>query len=777
MSSVNTLHYNKPAKFWEEALPLGNGRIGAMVYGKVGKEKIELNEDTLWSGAPSDEDGYSIKENIDAVRKLLREGKYAEATDLTNQMIGTHSVQRYLLAGNLYLDFDIKDESTVYERSLDLESAVSTTEFKNDNISFNRESLISFPHQVMAMRLSADKPGNISFKLSGDSQIRYQTRASENNLVINGTCSLYEFRDEEDKTIWEKDGKTGIKYVVKASILNSGGSVKALDDEISVENADEAVLLVAIRSSFIDWDKDPVADHNSLEEECDKDLKLATEAGWETLRNSHIDDYQNLYNRVKLDLGAKDDRFTDVILNECDDPAENTALVNLVFNYGRYLLISSSRPGTQPANLQGIWNDKRFAPWCSDYHVNINLQMNYWPAETCNLSDCAEPLIKFLKDMAESGKRPAKKLYNARGWCMHHCSDIWRYPYTAGRWANHAFWPTASAWLCQHLWEHYAFNEDREILSEILPIMKEAAIFYVDYLIENSEGKLVASPSTSPENAFFEPGTEEKAAVCEGSAMDQTMIRELFETTIEGCSISGDSDPILNEIKEALGKLAMPKIGKDGRVLEFGIEAGEPQPNHRHISHLYGVFPGWMFTPSRLPEFYEASQKSLEVRGDKSTGWAMGWRVAMWARFRNGNRALNVIGNLLTYINADSEMNYMNGGGLYANLWDAHPPFQIDGNFGVTAGIVEMLLQSHQKTAEGNIIIDLLPALPDAWQKGSVSGLRARGGLEISFRWENRKVYDLKINSSHNITISLTCNGDEKAISLQAGETVELTTF
>lgn len=774
MSSIHKLRYNKQAKFWEEALPLGNGRIGAMVYGEVGKEKIELNEDTLWSGPAPEEEGYSIRENIDDVRKLIRQGKYAEATELTNEMTGTHSVQRYLLAGNLYLDFDDQDESSEYERSLDLNTATSSTKYKCGDIVFSRESLVSFPHQVMAIRIASDKKGKISFNLSGDSKIKFETKADKNNLVIYGTCPLYEFRDDEKKTIWEQDGKTGIKYVVKASVFNQGGTVNSVNNSVEVKDADEVVLLVAIRSSFVDWYKKPSSDVEALEKTCDEDLQKAQEIGWGNLKNAHIKDYTSLYSRVNLDLEERDERFTDEILIKCDDPAENTALVNLLFNYGRYLLISSSRPGTQPANLQGIWNDKRFAPWASDFHVNINLQMNYWPAETCNLSDCAQPLIKFVKDMAVSGKRPAEKLYNARGWCMHHCSDIWRYPYTAGRYANHSFWPTASAWLCQHLWEHYTFTRDQEVLRGFLPVMKEAAIFYVDFMVENCEGKLVASPSTSPENTFFEPGTQEKAAVCEGSAMDQTMIRELFENVIEGCFILNDKDNLFDEIKAAYEKLEMPKIGRDGRLLEFGIEIEEPQINHRHISHLYGVFPGCMFTPSTLPEFYEACRKSLDVRGDKSTGWAMGWRVAMWARFRDGNRALSVIGNLLTYKNADAEMNYMNGGGLYANLWDAHPPFQIDGNFGVTAGIAEMLMQSHQKTSDGNIIIDILPAIPDAWENGSVSGLRARGRIEVRFSWKNGKVYELGLSADHNITIQLVWNDKKQKITIEAGKTMDL---
>lgn len=357
---------------------------------------------------------------------------------------------------------------------------------------------------------------------------------------------------------------------------------------------------------------------------------------------------------------------------------------------------------------------------------------------------------------------------------MHHTSDIWRYPYTGGSKAQHAYWPVASAWLCQHLWEHFAFSGDREYLAEAMPAMKDAAAFFIDYMVENADGQLVTSPSTSPENTFFEPGTENQASVCEGSAMDQTMIRELFENVLEGSSILGESDELIGEIEAALTKLAMPKIGADGRMLEFGIEAVEPQPAHRHISHLYGVYPGWNFTPTHLPEYYEACRKSLDARGDLTTGWAMGWRVAMWARLLDGDRALKVMGCLLTYKDADPNGEKKPGGGLYANLWDAHPPFQIDGNFGVTAGVAEMLLQSHQ-TIDGKRLINMLPALPAAWPSGKVTGIRARDGVEVDFEWKDAQVTTLTARASRDITFTLSCNGMKQDISLAEGEASELT--
>ncbi len=764
---MHMLYYNRPAKCWEEALPIGNGRMGAMIYGRPDTERIELNEDTLWAGGPSDEIGYAIRENIGEVRHLIREGKYADATRLTTEMTGTHRVQSYLLAGNLHLAFG-HETCTDYTRSLDLTTAITKTRYQANGVMFTSENFVSTPHQVIATRIAADQPGVIQLTLSADSLMRAEVSTNGAELTMIGRCPFAMPRGASDP-VWEQDGRTGMQYVVKARLIVTGGKIFPGEQSLTVNDADEVVMLVAIHTGYRNWNQPPSADVASMTRLCDAQLDTAQAAGWDRIKDDHIRDYASLYSRVSLDLGARDERPTDEILATCKDPAANAALINLVFNYGRYLLISCSRPGTQPANLQGIWNDKLLPPWESDYHVNINLQMNYWPAETCNLADCAEPLFKFVSDMAESGKRPAQKLYNARGWCMHHASDIWRYPYTVGACPHHAFWPTASAWLCQHLWEHYAFSGDTGFLRKALPIMKEAAIFFVDYLIENEKGELVTSPSTSPENIFFEPGTQNKAAVCEGSAMDQTMLRELFTCVIEASEILGERDAITDEIENTRIKLAMPKIGSDGRLLEFGIEAEEPQPGHRHTSHLYGVHPGWMFTPTQHHDIYEACRKALDFRGDKSTGWAMGWRVAMWARFRDGNRALTIIGNLLSYVDASAEMNYSNGGGLYANLWDAHPPFQIDGNFGVTAGIAEMLLQSHRKTPEGHTLIDLLPALPDAWQQGSVSGLRARGGIEASFAWQNGRITELTLKAASDITIQLDQPDASRTLTLHAG--------
>ncbi|MBT3275911.1 MAG: glycoside hydrolase family 95 protein, partial [Spirochaetales bacterium] len=742
------------------------------VYGGIGVERIELNEDTIWSGRPSDEDGYTIKENIEQVRRLLRKKQYSAADELTDTMTGEHDSQSYQMAGNLYLNFDESEEALGYKRTLDISTAVSTSSYEKDGVKFHRESFISAPHQVMAIRITADQPGSISFSLSMDSQMHYETGTGKSSFTLYGNCPYSNKSrglDVAGSLVWEKDGTGGMKYVVKTRILNSGGEVSSDGSTLKVEGADEVVLLLTIETGFLRFDQEPSDATGVMEKVCDSQLEEAAGLGWGALKDAHCRDYAELYERMSFSLDADDNRDTDDILKNCKDPAMDPALVNLVFNYGRYLLISSSRSGTQPANLQGIWNDKLNAPWRCNYTININTEMNYWPAETCNLADCAEPMLRFVREIADSGRRTAKKLYGARGWCSHHNSDLWRYTYTGGRRAQHAFWPVCGAWLCQHLWEHYAFSGDRGFLAEALPIMKDAAAFLLDFMIENEKGELITSPSTSPENRFFDPGTGEPASVCEASAMDMTMIRELFENIIEGSTVLDDRDELLAEIQTAYTKLAMPKIGSDGRLLEFDIEAEEPEPSHRHVSHMYGVYPGWMFTPDSNQEYFEACRKSLDARGDKSTGWAMGWRVALWARLGDGNRALKVLGSLLCYINADASMNYSNGGGLYANLWDAHPPFQIDGNFGVTAGIAEMLLQSHQ-VLNGKRVITLLPALPDSWDGGSAAGIRARGGVEAAFSWKNGKVVSLTLEAKRDIELTLKYNGRAKDITLSAGE-------
>jgi len=743
------LTYRTPARCWDEALPVGNGRIGAMIFGRVAEELVELNEDTLWSGRPRhlDDDGYFDK--LQEARALLRQKKLHEADEFISRRMLHCDSQGYLTAGRLRLTFAGDGAGEGYRRGLDLADAVCS----NRTDSRRCEWFASAPHQVLVMRCSAAAKGGTAFSLSLDTPLVYETGTDGADLFLNGTCPVHARRDLIVQT--DDAGRSGVRFQIRVRVLAEGGSVSAGGGRIAVSGADSAVLLLAIRSDFAGWDRDPAGEFPAAL--CRADLDRAAAAGYDALLAAHLGEYRSLYLRSSLELPESpgDSLPTDERLRNCRDTFP-PALAALLYHFGRYLLIASSRPGTQPANLQGIWSPYLLAPWASNYTTNINLEMNYWAALPANLAECAEPLLRFVREAAESGRETARRLYHARGWCMHHNSDLWRYTFPAQGQARWGFWPLGGLWVCRHLCEYFHFTGDTAFLREFYPVLRGGVEFALDLLVENERGELVISPSTSPENGFIDPANGKVTTVCgNGSAMDLELVRESFEHVIEAAETLGEEDPLIPELKAALARLRPLAIGGGGQLLEYDENYEEAEPRHRHLSHLYGVYPGEFFTPDRNPELYEAARVSLIRRGDRSTGWAMCWRLALWARFRNGEHAKSILKEFLTFIDPTAGLSYDGGGGIYPNLFSAHPPFQIDANLGVPAAIVELFVQSHRKTLDGVTIIDLLPALPPGWEEGRLTGVRARSGVFLDLEWKGGRVSRLSLRASHPVAVEL----------------------
>lgn len=722
------LWYKKPADSWNEALPIGNGRLGGMVYGKVDREQIQLNEDSIWYGDPIDRNNPDALKNLPVIRQLLSEGRIKEAERLaTRALSGVPESQRpYQTMGDLFLNFEVDGGSAEnYRRELDLQKAIVTVCFQSNGVNYTRKYFSTAADQVMVIRITADKPGAISFS----AVLRRERYLDAVKAYGNNTIAMYASCGSDN----------GIRFCTMVRAISEGGTISTIGENLIVDSADAVTLLLTAATSFYQDD---------YQEQCIKYLNKAANLKVDELAARHEADYTRLYDRVSLKIDSGEDKAdpdrldTAERLERLKDGAEDIGLISLYFQFGRYLLISCSRPGSQPANLQGIWNKEMIPPWDSKYTININTEMNYWPSESCNLSECHEPLFDLIERMRIPGRRTAKVMYGCRGFTAHHNTDIWGDTAPQDIWIPATYWPMGAAWLCLHLWEHYEYGLDQAFLKRVFPVMKEAAEFFLDFLIEDDKGRLVTSPSVSPENTYILDNGE-RGCLCIGPSMDSQIIDMLFSSLIRAASILGVDPLFAKELEAAQKKLPKPQIGKYGQIQEWSEDYEEAEIGHRHISHLFGLHPGNLFTVQKTPELAAAARKTLERRlayGGGHTGWSRAWIINMWARLKDGDKAYE---NVLELLRKSTQY----------NMFDSHPPFQIDGNFGGTAGLAEMIVQSH----EGGI--EFLPAIPSRWYNGQARGLRARGGFTVDVEWAK--------GSFSRALIRSRCGKDCKVITTQ----------
>lgn len=772
--SDHILWYNQPAEYFEETLVLGNGKMGASVFGGTGSDKIYLNDLTLWSGEPVDPTKYQdIYKNLPAVREALKNEDYKLADKLNKKLQGKYS-ESYAPLGTLFIDFGNETPPTKYYRELNIENAISRVEYETNGVTYTREYFISNPDKIMAIRLSGSKKGALNFTVRFNSLLRYKVSASDNQMNIAGYAPIIarpSYVKDSNPVVF--DEKKGTRFSTLVKIRNTDGSVQQTDSTLTLKGGTDAVIYISIATSFNGFDKNPVTQGLDNAAIAKTQMEAAITKPYDQLKKSHIEDYQSFFKRVSLKLGSSDapDMPTNERLKRYAEGKEDKNLEILYFQYGRYLLISSSRTPGVPANLQGLWNPYIRPPWSSNYTTNINAEENYWLAENTNLSEMHQSMLGFIRNVAKTGEATAKNFYGVNGWTACHNSDIWAMSNPVGEGGGDpvwACWNMGGAWLSTHLWEHYLFSQDKEFLKNNYALLRGAAQFCLEWLVEDKDGELITMPSTSPENKYVTPDGYIGATFYGGTA-DLAMIRECMTQAVSASKILNKDSDFRKKLESAISRLHPYQIGKQGNLQEWFYDWKDQDPKHRHQSHLFGLFPGHQIAPYETPKLADACRTTLEIKGDETTGWSKGWRINLWARLGDGNRAYKMYRELLKYVDPDGVKNSTHrGGGTYPNLFDAHPPFQIDGNFGGAAAVAEMLVQSSPDE------IRLLPALPDAWDSGSVSGICARGGYVLSLDWAGKSLKKIKISSNQGRTTTLICGSVQKKITVKPGKTTEI---